>query len=64
MAKHREIENVFLSEVSIENVLLALLSESINYQDYIRKEADKVSSNEANENDEQQQQGCTLLQAQ
>ena len=52
MAKHREIENVFLSEVSIENVLLALLSESINYQDYIRKEADKISSNEANENDE------------
>ena len=52
MAKHREIENVFLSEVSIENVLLALLSESINYQDYIRKEADKVSSSEVSIDDE------------
>ena len=52
MSIKREIESIYLNELSIIEMLLTLLSENIDYIEFFQKSVDSVSVRKENLNNE------------
>lgn len=60
MSPHMQIQNSFLNELPLSEVLLSFISDNDNYAEFIEKTADELIKRKELEN-EQKQQNCDLL---